>query len=90
MEDVVQEVPKPTSYTWLWILLGLVVLGGGGGAFYYYWTHRETGGIPEGQRLKDLKAYVAKFQKKNVPREKLRAKLEESGWKRSDIDKVLK
>lgn len=89
-EEVVKEVPKPTSYTWLWILLGLVVLGGGGGAFYYYWTHRETGGIPEGQRLKDLKAYVAKFQKKNVPREKLRAKLEESGWKRSDIDKVLK
>ena len=89
IEDTVKEVPKATSYTWLWILLGLVIIGGGGGAAYYFWMHKE-GGIPENQRLKDLKAYVTKFRNKNVPREQLRAKLEEAGWKKQDIEKVLK
>jgi len=87
-EDVVEEVPKATSYLWLWVLLGLIVIGGGG-ATYYFLTHKE-GGIPESQRLKDLKAYVAKFTKKNVPREKLKDKLRGAGWKKEDIDQVLK
>ena len=86
----VEEIPKPTSLWWVWLIIFLVALGGIGGIIAaIVLKHKAAAGLPN-HRLEGLREYVDKFRKKGVPEEKIKKKVESAGWKQEDIAKVFK
>jgi hypothetical protein len=83
-QPIVEEIPRARSMLWLWLLIGLVVIGGGIGAAVYFATPKHP------PHLKELRAYVKKYKKRGVSTERIRKRVLAHGWKKEDVDKVLK
>ncbi|MBW2974028.1 hypothetical protein KY346_06600 [Candidatus Woesearchaeota archaeon] len=81
----VEEVPKPASNWWIWLILGLIIVGGGGAIIYLLAAKKKA--HPD-HRVKDLREYVEKFKKKGVSEAKIRRKVLSHGWKKADWEKV--
>lgn len=83
----VEEIPKARSNWWIWLIVILAAIGIGGGIIAAIMLKKKP--LPN-HRLEDLREYVSKYREKGVSEERIRRRVTKAGWKKEDIDKVLK
>jgi len=88
-----REMEK-ASLLWLWIVIGVLVLGGLGYGVYYFLSKKKKGGKKVINKKKEPETEISKFikaaRKKGVKDNSIIQVLEKKGWKKAEIVKELR